>query len=75
MLASAMGTGAGVSVSTADDPATTNVSVAGTSEVTIGSIRRDSNLESGYWLWGAVDNVRLAADNAVRIAEKILASR
>ena len=68
-------TGAGVRVSAPEDPPTTNVSVAGTSDVSIGSIRRDSNLELGYWLWGAVDNVRLAADNAVRIAEKILASR
>lgn len=64
--------GAGLAVSGLEDPPTTNVRVAGSSEVTIGSIRRDANLETGYWLWGAVDNIRLAADNAVRIAEKIL---
>jgi aspartate-semialdehyde dehydrogenase len=68
-------TAAGVNVASPEDPPTTNVSVAGQSGVTIGSIRRNSNLQSGYWLWGAVDNVRLAADNAVRIAEKILAGR
>jgi aspartate-semialdehyde dehydrogenase len=68
-------TAAGVSVPPPEEPPTTNVSVAGAHDVTIGSIRRDANLETGYWLWGAVDNIRLAADNAVRIAEKIVEIR
>jgi aspartate-semialdehyde dehydrogenase len=70
-LASAL-TAVGVSIPTAEDPPACNLSVAGSDGVTVGSIRRDANLDSGYWLWGAVDNIRLAADNAVRIAEKIL---
>jgi aspartate-semialdehyde dehydrogenase len=66
-------TAAGVKVSGPQSPPTTNVSVAGTSDVSVGSIRRDASVEFGYWLWGAVDNIRLAADNAVRIAERIVA--
>lgn len=66
---------AGAVVPLPQDPPTSNMSAAGTSKVAIGSIRRDAHCECGCWLWGAVDNVRLAADNAVRIAEKILAVR
>jgi hypothetical protein len=29
---------------------------------------------NGWWLWGAADNVRLAAANALSIAEKLIAS-
>jgi aspartate-semialdehyde dehydrogenase len=38
------------------------------------SFAPDPNVSGGHWLWGAVDNVRLAAQNAVRIAEKLLAT-
>ena len=62
----------GVTIPSAEDPPTTNLTVAGSHGLTIGSIRRDPNVDCGYWLWGAVDNIRLAADNAVRIAEKII---
>lgn len=68
-------TAAGAVVAKPGEPAPTNVSVAGANEVSLGPVVRDPNVECGYWLWGAVDNIRLAADNAVRIAEKILATR
>ena len=54
-------------------PAPSNVSVAGESRIALAQIERDLNLERGYWLWSAADNLRLAAANAASIAEKLLA--
>jgi len=50
-----------------------NVTVAGQSDVRLARIERDPNIAKGVWLWGAADNLRLAATNAVRIAEEIIA--
>jgi len=47
-----------------------NASVAGSAEIHA-TLRADANLPMIWWIWGAVDNVRLAAQNAVRIAERI----
>lgn len=49
-----------------------NVSVAGEDRISITRPARDANHPNGYWLWGAADNLRLSAANAVNIAEKIL---
>jgi aspartate-semialdehyde dehydrogenase len=65
---------AGVSVESPDDLPTSNVSVAGESRILLARIEPDPGVPSGFWLWGAADNVRLTADNALRIAEKLLAS-
>jgi aspartate-semialdehyde dehydrogenase len=62
----------GVKIAAAGDPAPTNVSIAGESEIHMARIRRDSNVGAGVWLWGAADNLRLAATNAVRIMEELL---
>ncbi|HUJ41219.1 MAG TPA: Asd/ArgC dimerization domain-containing protein [Candidatus Acidoferrales bacterium] len=62
--------GVGVVVG-ADSPS--NTSVAGSAEIHV-TLRADANLPMIWWIWGAVDNVRLAAQNAVRIAERICAS-
>jgi len=62
--------GMGVTVST-DSPS--NVSAAGSPEINV-TLRTDANLPMILWIWGAVDNVRLAAQNAVRIAERICAT-
>jgi aspartate-semialdehyde dehydrogenase len=64
----------GVKVAAAGDPAPTNVSVAGESEIQLAEIKRDPNVANGVWLWGVADNLRLAATNAVRIAEELTAS-
>ena len=64
----------GVKIAAADDPAPTNVSVAGEDEIQLARIEPDPNIAAGVWLWGVADNLRLAATNAVRIAEEILAS-
>lgn len=65
-------TGLGVRFAAGDDPPPTNVSVAGESEIHLGRISSDANVPGGVWLWGAADNLRLAATNAVRIAEDLL---
>jgi aspartate-semialdehyde dehydrogenase len=64
----------GVKIAAAGDPAPTNVSVAGESEIQLAEIKPDPNVAGGVWLWGVADNLRLAATNAVRIAEELVAS-
>jgi aspartate-semialdehyde dehydrogenase len=71
-IASAL-TAAGIRVA-AGNEAPTNVSVAGESEIHMGRVEADPNISAGVWLWGVADNLRLAATNAVRIAEELLAS-
>lgn len=63
----------GARIGAANDPAPTNVSVAGESEIQIASIQADAGNSNGVWLWGVADNLRLAATNAVQIAEEIVA--
>jgi len=65
--------GLGVKFSGADDPAPTNISVAGEGEIQLARLEPDPNIAAGLWLWGVADNLRLAATNAVRIAEELLA--
>ena len=63
----------GVKVAAPGDAAPTNVSVAGESEIHLARIAPDPSVPASVWLWGAADNLRLAATNAVRIAEELLA--
>lgn len=65
---------AGIRVTPADEAAPSNVSVAGEARPVIGGVERDPNVERGWWIWGAADNLRVAASNAVQIAERLLAS-
>jgi aspartate-semialdehyde dehydrogenase len=51
-----------------------NVSVAGESHIQVAHMEADPSVARGWWLWGAADNVRLATANALRIAEKLIAS-
>lgn len=64
----------GLQVRAPDEPAPSNVIVAGESRILLSQVEHDPNVERGYWFWGAADNLRLAAVNAIRIAEKLLAS-
>lgn len=64
-------TNLGVKVAEAGAPAPTNVSVAGEGEIQMARIDLDPNTE-GVWMWGVADNLRLAAVNAVRIAEELV---
>jgi aspartate-semialdehyde dehydrogenase len=62
---------AGGVVLSEDSPS--NASAAGSTEISV-TLRTDANLPMVWWFWGVVDNVRLAAQNAVRIAERICAT-
>jgi aspartate-semialdehyde dehydrogenase len=64
----------GVKIGAPADPAPTNVSVAGESEIQLAPIASDPSVAAGVWIWGVADNLRLAATNAVRIAEELLAA-
>jgi aspartate-semialdehyde dehydrogenase len=64
---------AGIQFPAASEPQPSNVSAAGSCEITLGRIVRDKNVAAGYWIWGVADNLRLAATNAVQIAEELLA--
>ena len=63
----------GVKIAGPEDPAPTNISVAGESEIQLAPVQADPNVAAGVWLWGVADNLRLATTNAVRIAEELLA--
>jgi len=63
----------GVKVGVAGDPGPTNVSVAGENEIHIARVEPDPSVAGGVWIWGVADNLRLAAVNAARIAEELVA--
>lgn len=50
-----------------------NVSIAGEPKIHLAHAEYDPVVNSGVWLWGAADNLRLSASNALRIAEELLA--
>lgn len=51
-----------------------NVNVAGKDEILV-AVRRDANYENGFWIWAAVDNLRLSALTAVDCANALAAVR
>lgn len=56
----------------ADLEAPNNVGVAGQSGIAIGAISPDRNSGNAFWIWAAVDNLRLAAETAAMIAREAL---
>jgi aspartate-semialdehyde dehydrogenase len=66
--------GAGLKVARAKDEPPTNINVVGESRPVFRQPERDPGIETGVWLWGAADNLRVPAATAVAIAEKLLAS-
>ncbi|HYK40078.1 MAG TPA: Asd/ArgC dimerization domain-containing protein [Candidatus Eremiobacteraceae bacterium] len=54
------------------ESAPSNVSAAGESLIQLASPERDSCAQNTWWFWGAADNIRLPAYNAVKLAEKLL---
>jgi aspartate-semialdehyde dehydrogenase len=62
----------GIKTAAPEEGAPSNVSVAGEGEIQIARIEADPSVANGVWIWGAVDNLRLAATNAVQIAEGLL---
>jgi len=65
---------AGLKVARAKDEPPTNVNVVAEARPVLGQPEREPSIETGVWLWGAADNLRVPAATAVSIAEKLLAS-
>jgi aspartate-semialdehyde dehydrogenase len=63
-----------VHVSRASDRPPSQVEVTGSAEILLDSITADPGHPNGLWIWAVADNLRLAATNAVQIAEKLLPS-
>lgn len=61
---------AGFSVAQADD-VVGNISVAGENFVHLAQPQADPAQPGAWWFWGAADNIRLPAWNAVKLAEKL----
>lgn len=66
---------AGMHVAGKDDAKPSNVSVAGEAKIHVAHVERDADADSGVWLWGVADNLRLAAVNAMGIARELLAPK
>jgi aspartate-semialdehyde dehydrogenase len=65
---------AGLKVARAKDEPPINANVVGEARPVLRQPERDPGIETGVWLWGAADNLRVPAATAVAIAEKLLAS-
>ena len=65
---------AGLKVARAQDEPPSNVSVVGEARPVLRQPERGPGIETGVWLWGAADNLRVPSANAVAIAQKLLAS-
>jgi len=63
--------GTGYDLRRADQEAPSAVGAASSEEIMVGDIRPDKNHPGAWWIWAAADNLRLAAVNAVRIAEEL----
>lgn len=53
------------------EPAPSPVDAAGSGDILVDNIRRDPANPGGFWIWAVVDNIRLAAENAVEIAQTL----
>lgn len=56
----------------ADELAPSNISAAGETRAILSRLEFDPIRPNALWLWGAVDNVKLAAANAVAIADEVV---
>ncbi|HEX5413497.1 MAG TPA: Asd/ArgC dimerization domain-containing protein [Terriglobia bacterium] len=61
--------GAPVVIRRASDRAPSQADAAGSSEILVDAIQPDAAHPEGLWLWAVADNMRIAALNAVLIAE------
>jgi aspartate-semialdehyde dehydrogenase len=55
-----------------DLEAPNNVGIAGQSGIAVGAISPDRNNGNAFWIWAAVDNLRLAAESAAMIAAEAI---
>jgi aspartate-semialdehyde dehydrogenase len=61
--------GNGITVRQPSEAAPNPVDVAGSGEIILDAVTNDPDRPGGFWIWAAVDNIRLAAENAVDIAQ------
>jgi aspartate-semialdehyde dehydrogenase len=64
--------GGGISTRRRTEPAPTQADAGGSAEILVDAVTPDPDRAHGYWIWATVDNIRLAAENAVDIAEALL---
>ncbi len=58
-----------IRISRLSEEAPSQVGAAGSSDILVDVVAADPTHPTGVWIWAAVDNIRLAAVNAVEIAE------
>jgi aspartate-semialdehyde dehydrogenase len=61
--------GAPVAIRRTSEKAPSQADAAGSNEILVDAIQPDAAHPAGIWLWAVADNIRLAAINAVQIAE------
>jgi aspartate-semialdehyde dehydrogenase len=59
-----------ISIRGSDEEPPSPVGVAGEAGIVLDFIRPDGQARNAFWIFGAADNLRLAASNAVEIAER-----
>ena len=64
-------TDAGFALTARGEAGPSNVSAAGEKAIQIGQPKADPVHPGTWWFWGATDNIRLPAWNAVKLAEKL----
>jgi aspartate-semialdehyde dehydrogenase len=74
-MAAAALAGERIRVRRSSQDAPSPVEVTGSNLILVDDITRDSEHPTGIWLWAVADNLRLAAANAVEIAESLSARR
>ncbi len=57
-------------VRTSEQEPPNNVEVAGQSGLAVGAVAPDRNNSNAFWIWAAVDNLRMAAESAVAIVQE-----
>jgi aspartate-semialdehyde dehydrogenase len=62
---------AGFAVQPEEDPGSSNVTAAGEKVIQLAYPERDLHTAKRWFFWGAADNIRLPAWNAVKLAEKL----
>src|SRR5712692_2856073 len=62
----------GCSIVNEAEPGPSNVSAAGETKIQLGIPQSDPANYGTWWFWGAADNIRLPASNAVKLAEKLM---
>jgi aspartate-semialdehyde dehydrogenase len=64
-------TDAGFQIIAKDESGPNNVSAAGEKVIQLAAPEADSSQPGSWWFWGAADNIRLPAANAVKLAEML----